>query len=482
MRAGRRFPRRPERPGRATLGETAAAQDERIATDAIERLWPWFNLLFAGLTLLSLILVLGDGDSSWTRRLIGLPVLAVCVASYRWLVRPYSGLGRPCGWGVAIYPAIAVGSVMALVAIHNSFWFFSLVVFFQLWMLLPIRAAAPVSAGLSLFLWAHGALADGATLRPSLGIILIFLATAAASTMLGVMINAIVRQSRQRLELIRQLEAERRARVDAEREAGALAERARLSRDLHDTLAQGFTSIVMHLEAADAVMAPGAPERRPVADARRIARDSLGEVRRLVWALRPTQLRAADLAGALDRMVQSWSAEHHIAASFRLDGDPGLLPPAIEVTLLRIAQEALTNISRHAGATTVDVVLTVFDDAAHLDVRDDGRGFDPGVARSSVGHLCGGYGLPGIRERVVAQGGTVEIETAIDAGTTVAVVLPRQSHGACPGSSGGDHGLAGQDDSTGDRCDTGELMADELVAEEVRWPDSDKQCREGVTG
>ncbi len=476
MRAGRMIWRRPERQGSAAVGEAAAAQDERIATDAIERLWPWFNLLFAGLTLLSLILVLGDGDSSWTRRLIGLPILAVCVGSYLWLVRPYSGLDRPCGWRGAIYPAIAVGSVMALVAIHNSFWFFSLVVFFQLWMLLPLRAAAPVSAGLSLFLWAHGALADDATLWPSVGIILIFLATAAVSTMLGVMINAIVRQSRQRLDLIRQLEAERRARIDAEREAGALAERARLSRDLHDTLAQGFTSIVMHLEAADAVMAAGAPERRPVADARRIARDSLGEVRRLVWALRPAQLRDADLAGALARMVQSWSSEHGLVATFRLDGDPGLLPPAIEVTLLRIAQEALTNIERHARATTVDVVLTVFDDAAHLDVRDDGHGFDPDVVRSPVGHMSGGYGLTGIRERVAAQGGTVEIESAIDAGTTVAVVLPLKSPGACPRSSGSDHSHASVDDTTGDRFD-----ADELVAEEVRWPNGDEQRPEGVT-
>ncbi len=461
------------------MGEAATVQDERIVTDAIERLRPWFNLLFAGLTLLSLILVLGDDDSSLTRRLAGLPVLAGCVASYLSLDRPFSSDDRRFGWRGAIYPAIAVGSVMALVAIHNSFWFFSLVVFFQLWMLLPIRAAAPVSAGLSLFLWAHGTLADGRTLRPSVGIILIFLATVAASTMLGVMINAIVRQSRQRLDLIQQLEAERRARIDAEREAGALAERARLSRDLHDTLAQGFTSIVMHLEAADAMMTADAPERRPVSDARRIARDSLGEVRRLVWALRPAQLRDSDLAGALDRMVQSWSAEHHIAASFRLDGDPGLLPPAIEVTILRIAQEALTNISRHAGATTVDVVLTEFDDAAHLDVRDDGRGFDPGVARSPVGHMTGGYGLPGIRERVAAQGGTVEIESAVDAGTTVAVVLPLASSRVRPDQSDSlpDIRQIVSDDVAIDR-----VGADELLAETVRWPDGDGQRREGVSG
>jgi len=452
--------------------------DERIATDAIERLWPGFNLLFAVLTGLSLVLVLGDGESSWARRLVGLPTLAVCLGAYLRLVRPFSGLDRPCGWRSAIYPTIAFMSVVALVSIHNSYWFFSLVVFFQLWMLLPLRAAAPASAALSLFLWAHGSLADGDGFRPSAGAILVFLAAAAVSTMLGVMIAAIARQSGQRLDLIRQLEAERLARIEAEREAGALAERARLSRDLHDTLAQGFTSIVMHLEAADAVMADDASARRPVADARRIARDSLGEVRRLVWALRPTQLRDADLAGALDRMVKSWSAEQGIAATFRLDGGMASLPPAVEVTLLRIAQEALTNIQRHAGATTVDVVLTVFDEAVHLDVRDDGKGFELDAAPAPVGVETGGYGLPGIRDRVAAQGGTVEIESAVGGGTTVAVALPLQPARDCQDGTALD---CEQPESMSTRVADG-TGTDALVSETVQWPARHDHQAEGVPG
>ena len=477
MRIGRKLLRRQQRPVGPAAGE-ADGQDERIATDAIERLWPWFNLLFAVLTGLSLLLVLSDGESSWARRLAGLPILALCAGSYLWLVRPFSGLDRPCGWRSAIYPAIALLSVVALVSIHNAFWFFSLVVFFQLWMLLPLRAAAPASAGLSLFLWAHGSLADGDGFRPSAGAILIFLAAAAASTMLGVMIAAIVRQSAQRLDLIRELETERQARIDAEREAGALAERARLSRDLHDTLAQGFTSIVMHLEAADAIMGDDAPERRPVADARRIARNSLGEVRRLVWALRPTQLRDADLAGALDRMVATWSREHGVAATFRLDGDPGLLPPAIEVTLLRIAQEALTNIERHAGASAVDVVLTVFQEAVHLDVRDDGRGFDPDAAPEPAGPIGGGYGLPGIRERVVAQGGSIEIESAVGCGTTIAVALPLQPAEASPTVTD----LRASQPGPGASRITGDTGSDELIAETVGWPARLGRQQDGATG
>lgn len=437
-------------------GASVVASDP-IGVDAAERLWPWFNLVFAGLTLLAVVLVLGDTGATWTRRLIGLPILGVCVAAYLALVRPLAGLRRPCGGRSAIYPALAVVSVMVLVSIHNSFWFFSLVVFFQVWMLLPIWAAAPASAGLSLFLWGRESLVDGEAFRPSAGAILIFVAGAVVSTMLGLLIGAISRQSNQRLDLIRQLEAERSARRDAEREAGALAERGRLSRDLHDTLAQGFTSIVMHLEAADALMPADAPERRPVADARRIARDSLGEVRRLVWALRPTQLRDADLAAALGRMVEAWGTEHRIAAMFRLDGQAPVLPPAVEVTLLRIAQESLSNVARHAGATTVDVVLTLFDDAVHLDIRDDGVGFDPDAPPLVAGVAAGGFGLPGIRERVEAQGGSVEIESAIGSGTTIAVALaldpcPDIASGATPAEV---RWSASPDDLTSDIRDGG---------------------------
>ena len=400
------------------------AAPDRIAVDAAERLWPWLNLVFAGLTLLAIGLVLADSDASWTRRLVGLPILAGCVASYLALVRPLAGLRYPSGWRSAIYPAMAVLGVMVLVSIHNSFWFFSLVVFFQVWMLLPLWAAAPTSAGLSLFLWVRGSIVDGEAFQPSPGSILIFAAGALISTMIGLLIWSMARQSGQRLDLIRQLEAERSARRDAEREAGALAERARLSRDLHDTLAQGFTSIVMHLEAADAVIATDSPARRPVADARQIARDSLGEVRRLVWALRPPQLRDADLAAALARMVNTWGAEHRVTAGFRVDGVGAVLSPAIEVTLLRVAQEALSNVARHAGATTVDVVLTMFDDAVHLDIRDDGCGFAPDDQPAVGGFAAGGFGLPGMRERAAGLGGSVEIESSAGAGTTIAVTLP----------------------------------------------------------
>jgi signal transduction histidine kinase len=413
-------------PGSMTGPRSGGATGEagNVEVDVLARLWLPFNLVFAALVILAMVIVLADGDASLGRRLFGVPLVAAGVGSYLWLVRPQDGLHHEVNRRVVAYLTFALALFMALSFVHDGYWFISFVLFFQVWMFLPAWSAALISAGLTLFLWVRPIVASGGSFHPDSGLATLIVATVIVSTLLGFLIEAIAHQSHQRLDLIRELQAERLARLDAEREAGVLAERARLSRDLHDTLAQGFTSIVMHLEAADAVMADGAPARRPLTDARRIARDSLGEVRQLVWALRPAQLRDGDLVAALERMVKGWGTEHGIAATFRLDGTGAPLPPAIEVTLLRVAQEALTNVERHAAATAVDVVLTRFDDVIHLDIRDDGRGFEPDQHLTPGALATGGFGLSGIRERVESRGGDVEIESGPGLGTTVAVVLP----------------------------------------------------------
>src|SRR5262249_6070398 len=159
------------------------------------------------------------------------------------------------------------------------------------------------------------------------------------------------------------------------RHAAVLAERERMAREIHDTLAQGFTSIVMHLQAAEAALSQAPePARHPLEQAQEPARESLAESRRLVWALRPESLERGTLPETLVRLMADWSAEHGIPAHFEATGDARPLHPQVEVTLLRAAQESLANVRRHANASEVNVTLSYMEDVVILDVQDNGTG------------------------------------------------------------------------------------------------------------
>ncbi len=220
--------------------------------------------------------------------------------------------------------------------------------------------------------------------------------------------------------------------LEQARHVAVLEERQRLAREIHDTLAQGFTSIVMHLEAAEGAL-PGdlATVQRHLNQARDMARTSLEEARRLVWALRPKPLEQAPLPEALARVVERWSRESGIPADVTVTGTPAPLRPEAEVTLLRAAQEALTNVRKHARASRVTVTLSYMDDLVVLDVQDDGVGFDPAAeppaSSEPPGGLGGGFGLRAMRERVTRLGGQLLIESAPGEGTTVVVEVPVQS-------------------------------------------------------
>jgi len=217
--------------------------------------------------------------------------------------------------------------------------------------------------------------------------------------------------------------AETNAELRAAREELArlavVEERLRLSREIHDTLAQGFAGIVTH-----AVPARRALERNPAATGRhldqidRTAREGLAEARRLVWGLRPEPLRDATLPEALERLAARFGGETGIAVRVSVAGVPEPLAPEVEVTFLRIAQEALENVRKHAGATKVAMTLSHLEDAVALDIRDDGKGFDPERGTS------GGTGLKGMRERVGSLGGTLHLESSPGGGTTLAVEAP----------------------------------------------------------
>lgn len=241
-------------------------------------------------------------------------------------------------------------------------------------------------------------------------------------------VATVVRQSRERQRLLDELHRTQAELAEAERHAGILDERQRLSRDIHDTLTQGFASIVMFLEAADASLVRDNPARRHVARALRSARANLRESRRVVRALRPEVLEEATLPVAASRTVEQLADESGILADFVVTGTVVPLQPARETALLRVLQEALANVRRHARATAVTVTLSYMDGLVVLDVQDDGVGFAP--ARGTTQAVPSGVGLQSMRERVEDLDGTVVVESTPGAGTTVVVQIPAGDRGS----------------------------------------------------
>jgi signal transduction histidine kinase len=176
----------------------------------------------------------------------------------------------------------------------------------------------------------------------------------------------------------------------------------------------------MHLEAAEAAQPVGAePVGTHVSRARETARAGLREARRLVLALRPEPLEDASLPEALRRVAAHWAEETGVTAVVTVTGEPAALHPEAEVTLLRAAQEALTNVRKHARAQRVNLTLSYMGDQVTLDVQDDGAGFDPTAPANGVG-------LAAMRERAAQLGGTVSVESRPGGGTTVAVSIPEE--------------------------------------------------------
>jgi signal transduction histidine kinase len=277
------------------------------------------------------------------------------------------------------------------------------------WAMLPILGLT-AAVGLALGTWDDGPAVVGN-----------LVAQATLAVVIGAFVQAVARQSEQRRDALAALAATRVELAEQARHAGALEERERLSRELHDTLAQSFTSVVTHLEAADQALDDRPAEaRRHLYTARRTARDGLGDVRRSVHALRPDLLEHSGLQEALDRVVRRWSAETGVLAELRTTGRSVALRPDAETALLRTAQEALTNVARHARASRVVVSLSYLEDLVTLDVDDDGVGFH-GTPQPRAD---GGFGLVAIGERVAAVGGELSVEAAAGQGTTVAVQVP----------------------------------------------------------
>ncbi|MFJ6658495.1 sensor histidine kinase [Streptomyces sp. NPDC091377] len=332
-------------------------------------------------------------------------------------------LGPALGARLTLRRVTWLGAVVAawavLVVLAPSFAWCAVPLFYTGLRTLPLRAAVTLVCLLT-------ALTAAAQLKlagwPDPNVLLAPPAVAAVATTVFLTME---RQAARQRALIDDLVRTRRELAATERREGTLAERERLAREIHDTLAQGLSSQRMLLQAADRLW-DGAPDtaRGHVRTAAAIAESNLAEARRFVHDLTPADLaEAGGLPEAL-RAVADRESRAGLTVRLHTEGTPGApLAPAVEAALLRIAQGALANVREHARATTAAVTLTCLDDQIVLDVADDGIGFDTTAERAGRGSPRG-HGLPASRARLRQLGGTLTVESAPGEGTVVSASVP----------------------------------------------------------
>ena len=389
----------------------------RHAWDGGERRWEaYFAVILVG----TLALIQVAGSPTGQERLVASAALVAMVPWYVLLGRrAIYGPGDHV-WAGVIYLAglIALLAVAEAGANGGSVTFILLALGPQAFMAagsyrLAVIAVVLMNATAVLTALAKGA--RGAGLATPVAVAAL---TTVFSIAFGTWINRIIDQSRERAELIEQLERTRAELAEVSTQAGKLAERDRLASEIHDTIAQGFTSIVMLVQAAEAVIGEDTERARKQLDLiGRTARENLAEARALVAGLAPAPLATASLADALARLADRAGEESGLAAEFSTTGEPRPVGTSAEVVLLRVCQEALANVRRHASAESVLVTLSYQDDGVRLEVSDDGTGFDPDQPTS-------GYGLRGMRARVSEIGGELTVRSAAGAGTTLTAEVP----------------------------------------------------------
>lgn len=352
------------------------------------------------------------GEHAWI-------VTALAAATTAWYVSPLflpwpaDLRNRTAGW----LTGVVVGAVTLSVLAPDFAWL-AFPIAFQLGYRLPTRVAS--AAGLTLAVAAIAGLArDGGELRlaeivgPSLGITM--------AVVVAVGYRTVLSERDHSRHLLEQLTTTQRRLGEAERERGVAEERARLSREIHDTLAQGLASSVLHVQAIARELDADPTVHQQLSDVEQQLRNGLEEARRFVRDLAPADLDDTPLTESLRRLC------HHDrpwpAVTFDVSGRPSPLPPDHDVTLYRIAQEALTNVRKHAEANSARVTLTYLDDATVLDVVDDGVGFDPHTTIM-------GHGIRGMHARLDQVGGHLDLETDKERGTALAATIPLPTRSA----------------------------------------------------
>lgn len=374
------------------------------------------------LVLVTAVLVPVLSSQPWTPLVMGLWVAAYAAAHWAVVLRRLPGAGP---MSVAVLIAL---SLLALVVTDQGLHLFAS--FMLMWVLLPSYRSGAIATlvlgtGLVLVLLPE-TLSTGPT-GPALAVAI---ATGAGSTAFSLVIaswiwrSEVISAQRHALaeelaDTVTTLERTRAELGALERRRGAHEESVRLSAEIHDTLAQSFTSITMLTQAA---RQPGVEPAPLLAQIEELSREGLAESRALI----SRSQQPLDLAASLDRLADDLAQRTAVDCSVDTSAWSPLSTRA-EVVLLRTLQEALRNIEHHAEAATVRLRLAREDGQAVLEVEDDGIGFDPALPTA-------GFGLTGMRSRLEAEGGGLEIETARSRGTSLRAVLPGAPADAAVGS------------------------------------------------
>ncbi|GAB3605221.1 sensor histidine kinase [Conyzicola nivalis] len=350
------------------------------------------ELVGAGAVIVAIIVVwfaLGRGSEDGSPRAITVSALIVVLS----------------GVGTAISPSMATAQAIA---------------FPLLWLLAgSTRAAVVANVSLAVSVGTGYFLYLGGTWSALSQAVVIEAISLAGSFAIGFWITRISEESAERARLIDELR-ETQAQLEAvSRDAGAMGERERLAREIHDTIAQDLTGLVLLAQRTRRELVSGSPTVGETVDLLEdSARTALAETRSLVAASAPVALAEGGIRAALDRLASRFGRETGIVV-----GVVGETPPLdrdTEVVLLRCAQEGLANVRKHSAASNATLELTVDETSVTLIVRDDGDGFDPALEND-------GFGLSGMRDRLTLVGGTLAIASSPGVGTSLTATLPRSA-------------------------------------------------------
>ena len=309
------------------------------------------------------------------------------------------------GVGTALNPGMATIQVIAFPLL----WYFAS----GLRNAVITNALLAVSVGVGYFVGL------GATRNAFFNASLVEAISLAGSLAIGLWITRISVESESRERLLVQLRETQAQLAAVSRDAGVMGERERLAREIHDTIAQDLTGLVLLAQRTRRELQSGSPTVGETLDLLEdSARSALAETRSLVAASAPVGLAEGGIRAALDRLAVRFGRETGIAVTVAGEAPP--LDRDTEVVLLRCAQEGLANVRKHSAASNATLELAADDASVTLIVTDDGGGFDPAAA-------IDGYGLSGMRDRLTLVGGTLAVDSAPGAGASLTAVLPRSA-------------------------------------------------------
>jgi signal transduction histidine kinase len=376
-----------------------------------ERMLPWWHAAFAATLTITTAAAL----------LTGAPVVVLLPAALLAVAYPPLGayaLSHSARGRAAAYFAIAAVLLVWTTQLHPAGLLWLICLYPQCFATLEgFARAAPAAVVLTAVGFTSNADRNGWTHDAVIASLVSGAINLTVALAIGLFVDRLLRESERRAELVAALTAAQAELAAAHHVAGVHAERERFAREIHDTLAQGFTSIIVLARAIDAGLgAGGQGVHDTLALLEETAQANLAEARALVAALPPADLHDGGLLGALRRATDRCARELGVDAQLSVRGTPTALAASYDVVLLRVAQEALANVAKHSQAQHVTLTMTYGDRDVSLDVSDDGVGLSPGVP--------GGFGLAGMRQRVEEAGGQLCVEPAPGSGTTVRVVLP----------------------------------------------------------